>query len=127
MDSSAKLGHAEKISELLSLSPPYDCLGHIPKSMLVNMLDKAYFTSFLHSAAKSGNLETVRILIGHNGKVDVSDLVGDTPLHNSVALGDKALSVSKYMLDHSFNKQHLLSRQNKAGQYPFDVALECDD
>ena len=54
--------------------------------MLVNMRDKQYFTSFMHSAAASKDVKTVRVLVSHGGKVDVSDLVGDTPLHMAVAL-----------------------------------------
>eukprot|EP00941_MAST-03F_sp_MAST-3F-sp1_P005336 g5336.t1 len=126
MTKSCTQGLYIRVQELLALVPPYDCLGHVPTSMLVNMRDKNYFTSFVHAAATSGSIETVRVLVKNNAKVDVSDLVGNTPLHCSVSEGDSSLRVSQFLLENSTNKKKLLSRQNKEGQLPFDCALESE-
>ena len=68
---------------------------------LVNLRDPTFFTSFLHSAAKSGNAATVQLLVDAKAWVDVRDAALETPLHQTCSNGDPMLEVNRILLEHS--------------------------
>ena len=60
MHKCAKLGDLEGCKRLMACSDKrYRSLMRYPGVFLVNLRDKTYFTTFLHSAAAGGNVEVV--------------------------------------------------------------------
>ena len=113
----ATIADNDKLRSLLLCEPPFERLlplrrelipvrggGHGPYEVvngLVNVRDPAYFTTLLHAAAKSGNQETVQLLLDEGASVDVWDAIHETPLHCSCNIGDTALATSQLLLEYS--------------------------
>lgn len=64
MDRACRLGDVEMCRELMRRErPPFDSLRRLAGVFLVNMRDQVYFTSLVHSACRSGSLETLKFLV----------------------------------------------------------------
>ena len=64
MDRACRLGDVEMCRELMRRErPPFDSLRRLAGVFLVNMRDQVYFTSLVHSACRSGSLETLKYLV----------------------------------------------------------------
>ena len=87
---------------------------------LVNLRDKAYGTTFLHSAAKRGSVEAVELLLQYGASVDVVDAIGETPLHCTCNLGDSALECSKLLLQYSIEQARDKARRMHVTQEEAD-------
>ncbi len=103
----------EMLRSLLRCDPPYHriaCQRHemIPYKGelvvvpgLVNIRDPAYLSSLLHSATKSGNSETVQLLLNEGADPSARDAIHETPLHCACNLGDKGLDIIQALVESS--------------------------
>lgn len=117
----------KKLTTLLEVQKPYNCLSHIPIFMLSNMKDKTYQSSFMHQCAKSGSLECAQVLVKCKCRVGTRDSLGNTPLHIACSRGDLSLKVLKFILHNTARPSKLLSTSNHEGLYPCDMILDCED
>lgn len=77
----------------------------------------------LHAAAVGGSIDIVRLLLDRGADPTARDLFGSTPLHNSAAIGDSALEVTKVIVERAPKGCNLAGVVNEGGQTPIDVAV----
>ena len=70
---------------------------------LVNLRHQQDFTTPLHSAVKSNNTKLVEYLLQQGAWVNVRDAAHETPLHLSVANGDRSLNITRLLLAYANN------------------------
>ena len=101
MHKCAKLGDLAGCKRLMACTDKrYRTLMRYSRVFLVNLRDKAYSTTFMHSAAAGGSVEVVDYLAGLGALVNVVDVTGDTPLHHAVRGGDGNRAVVERLLEH---------------------------
>ena len=121
-------GDAVEVEALLKLTDMrWARLGSIPRvqrTRIRNRFDG--LKSVLHSAAASGDEATVELLLSPTwaAQVDVVDLFGATPLHNSCSLGDSHLPVTRRLVAAGQGQRAtLLGRRNLAGETALDLVV----
>ena len=96
LNASSAWGDKSEVSQLLAMSTPeFRRLDSVvppsERACILNRYDG--MKSALHSAASSGSLETVQLLVSRGARIDMADLMGATPLHSAALLGDSHLEV----------------------------------
>jgi ankyrin repeat protein len=81
-----------------------------------------YNTSYLDVAAKSSNLETVKLLLSRGAVVSRTDDWGNTPLHKSLFEAIN-IDVVKFLIANGADVNH----KNNEGKSPLDIAKEWDN
>ena len=88
MSAACKKGDAQLVKQVLARTDPqFSRIAHHPLEDMVGIRDKVTGATFLHAAAASGDLKTLRALGNAGARVDVLDAQGNTPLHALCALG----------------------------------------
>lgn len=120
-------GDAAEVEALLDCAEPrFMRLRSVPPMQRTRIRNRNDgLKSVLHSAAASGDVATVRLLVDRGAEIDVVDLFGATPLHNSSALGDSRLGVTQELVRRAPPKgrKEFLDRANLADETALDVAV----
>jgi hypothetical protein len=81
-------GDSSLVKQILSRSEPrFARIAQHSSADLVAVRDQVSGNTFLHAAAASGDLKTIRVLARAGARVDVVDAQGNTPLHALCGLG----------------------------------------
>jgi myosin-5 len=125
----ASWGECEELANLLSCAAPaWARLRDIPLRERARMRNRQDgMKTLLHSAAASGSLETVQLLVQAGADHEAVDLVHATALHKAVAIGDSHLPVIRYLISLAGENPEAvadyINRTNVMGETAVDVAL----
>jgi len=125
-----KAGDVNECKTLMKRDGKFACLKGISPIMLVNMEEKSTGSRPIHAAAAGGNLSMVKFLVGNGAVISKADDLNETPLHKSVANGDRGLKVTKYLLDSKKTKAaklELMSAMSIDNATPFMMLNDCDE
>jgi len=102
---------------------------------LVNIRDRVFVNSFLHTATNAGNLKALQYLIHQGADCEALNIMRNTPVHLSAADGDRSLHLTTSLINGckstskiNSNLLWVLSHEgaNVDGVTVMDKALACD-
>ena len=92
-------GNVENCVALLKLDDPrYSCLRSMPMIALVNISDRFTKVRPIHYAAQSGDVKMMTFLLRNGAVASAQDDIGESALHKSVAVGDRAFKITRMIL-----------------------------
>ena len=107
-------GDVDGMKNMMSCRSPYRRLGtlrheRVPErgggngrlveyNALVNLRDRVFLTSFLHTAVNSGSIEAAQYLVRQGADPESLDVRRNTPVHLAAADGDRSLSTLQLLL-----------------------------
>ena len=92
-------GDVNACVSLLKLEDPkYTCLHGVPTIALVNISDPFTKERPIHFAAQSGDVKMMTFLLRNGAISSVQDDIGESALHKSVSVGDRAFKITRMIL-----------------------------
>ena len=102
---------------------------------LVNLRDRVFVNSFLHTATNSGNVNAVQYLIHQGADAEALNIMRNTPVHLAAADGDRSLHMTTSLINACKTKSKINSNllwvlshegANEDGVTVMDKAIACD-